>query len=372
MKDDRDFSELIEKIHNGQRISLDDLSGFSLPVFSIALKLLNNGYHFTFDELLKMGEVGPEIAWWMSYYRHIFTMDELITLGDIHFEDGERTISINMATRGHKVFTFDEIQRLNNPADKFGATLAHWQARYEHLFSVDELLKLNNARISYFPGDEYYMDSCRYIWYSVADIDEGQAYRSSENLMHNGATVAHIMARQGHQFKDEEIGLLGDPKDAAGLSVSDWMKISRYQDAPRQEKNVVFTKKEISNPTIYQAIHGDQPPKSLFQKLFLESDIRLLTNYLVFIALAIPILFGGTYHYFPIVTEDFPLLGIITACLLIALSGFIQIIRKEYPGVRVGESLKGPWAAVLGGLVFIFFVVLALILIFIRLKFLFK
>ncbi len=40
----------------------------------------------------------------------------------------------------------------------------------------------------------------------------------------NGATVAHIMAREGHKFKVEEIKALGNPVDAAGLTIADWME----------------------------------------------------------------------------------------------------------------------------------------------------
>jgi hypothetical protein len=45
-----------------------------------------------------------------------------------------------------------------------------------------------------------------------------------ENILHNKATVVHTIARGGFPFTDEEIQKLGNPKDKAGLTISDWME----------------------------------------------------------------------------------------------------------------------------------------------------
>jgi hypothetical protein len=368
----KNYGDLKEMIRNGERIPIKGLSDYGDSIDSVVVRLIKDGYHFTYDDVSEYRDDTCRIAWWMAYYRHLFSMEELLALSDQHYQEWNRTISINMVVRGHKVFTFDEIQRLGNPADRFGATLAHWQARCGHQFTVDELLLLKDARINYYSDDNYYVDTTRYIWLTMADIDEREIYRSFENLLHNGATVAHIMARESHRFTDEEIAILGDPKDDAGLSVSDWMKISKYKSSPRRERKTVFTKKEISNPAIINEIYESKLPIPWGQKIFIDSDIRLLTTTLCFIGVNIPLIFGIISHNFPGLTDDFMLAGIIIACLLIALSGIIQMIRREFPGPRVEISLKGTRAVVLGGLVCIISVGSALFLLFIRLKYLFK
>jgi hypothetical protein len=57
----------------------------------------------------------------------------------------------------------------------------------------------------------------------VIRLNPDYDYQNKTAILYNGATVAHIMAREGHHFSDEEIQKLGDPKDQAGLKLADWM-----------------------------------------------------------------------------------------------------------------------------------------------------
>jgi hypothetical protein len=133
-----------------------------------------------------------------------------------------RTLSIEMASHGHQ-FSFEEVVRLKNPKDDFEATLAHWLASFGKTFSVDEIIFLGNPVIQYYEDDVYDCDVSRAMSWCINQISQEAEYESRRNLLHNGATIAHIMAREGHRFTDEEIARMGNQVDKAGLTIKDWM-----------------------------------------------------------------------------------------------------------------------------------------------------
>ncbi len=105
---------------------------------------------------------------------------------------------------------------LKNPKDRLGATLAHWLAFLGKRFSVKEIGLLGNPTINFNDGDLYDYDIMwGRVWF-IDDISQKDEYQNRRNILHNGATIGHVMAREGHRFTDEEIARLGNPVDTAG------------------------------------------------------------------------------------------------------------------------------------------------------------
>jgi hypothetical protein len=113
----------------------------------------------------------------------------------------------------------EEIIRLRNPADRLKATLAHWLARNGQVFSVAELMRLGNPIIRYDPDFLHELEAENDYRFNATE--EG-CYENQWELTHRRATVAHIMARQGYQFSDEEINNLGNPMDGYNMTLRDW------------------------------------------------------------------------------------------------------------------------------------------------------
>jgi hypothetical protein len=194
------------------------------------------GYCFTFDELMEppLFEVREKIALNQARNGYFFSVEQILFFGDPSDADGT-TISLWQAKNNYH-FTLEEILKLRNPADKIGATVAHWMAFLGHSFSVNELLKIGNDRIKFVFSDLIDKNNTAYNIYFY-----GEKYRDAEDdfankivPFHQGATVAHIMAREGHQFTEEEIEQLGNPKDAAGLTIKDWMEQIKEQKPTRK------------------------------------------------------------------------------------------------------------------------------------------
>ncbi len=151
-----------------------------------------------------------------------FTVDQILFLGDYPDATWRIPISIELAKLGYR-FTLEEILRLNNPKDTLGATLAHWLAFKGQIFTLDQILKLGNPVVEYRPDDMYPGDAAWQDYLLVRDVSEAEVYAKKHFILHNGATIGHIMAREGHRFTDEEIARLGNPVDRAGLTIKDWM-----------------------------------------------------------------------------------------------------------------------------------------------------
>lgn len=118
-------------------------------------------------------------------------------------------------------FTYQEIMSIGNPIDEHGATLAHWRAFHGHHFTIPELLTLPE-KISYKEDDVFVTHEIQgSIGYWMC-LSPAEAYSEKEAVAHQGATVAHIMAREGYAFTDEEIEQLHNPLDADGKSIKDW------------------------------------------------------------------------------------------------------------------------------------------------------
>jgi hypothetical protein len=145
-----------------------------------------HGKEFNFDELLRLGNPG-----------NVF----------------RTTLAHSMAEQGY-AFSLDQLLALGNPEDDFGVTIAHWMAARGHIFSLNDLLMLGNPKIRPNP---WMLD-----WWSSADFTS-QLIDSGSPAERIGASVAHIMAREGHEFSVEEILTLGNPVDLKGASLVDWM-----------------------------------------------------------------------------------------------------------------------------------------------------
>ena len=129
-----------------------------------------------------------------------------------------------VAARNGYHLSFQEILQLNNPSDRFSATLAHWLTFTGQKFTLEELLRLGNPSIEYDEGDFYDYGYDFSVEITIAQISQEEDYSKRRYILHNGATIAHIMAREGHRFTDEEIARLGNPKDKMGLTIKDWME----------------------------------------------------------------------------------------------------------------------------------------------------
>ena len=192
---------------------------------SIAHNMAEKGHFLSFDDLMRLGNPKDiykvSVAHVMVQKGHNFTVEQILMLGDDRDIQGLST-SLLMVKNGHQ-FSFEEIMLLKNPKDKQGATLAHWMARYGHRFTIEELIEMGNPDIDYAENDivNYFDMDHGGI---VGHMDEEKEYNAKTYILHNGGTVAHIMAREGHRFTDEEIQKLGNPKDKAGLTISDWME----------------------------------------------------------------------------------------------------------------------------------------------------
>jgi hypothetical protein len=181
-------------------------------------------YPFEVSDLIAIGNPKDyydlTVAHLMAFRGKIFSVNEILLLGDTHTQGDEDTISLIMAMNGH-LFTFHEIMRLGNPYNWCKCTIAHWMARYGHCFSINELLLLRNPKISLPDFDFSEGFGADQTYSPLINCDE--YYRSMRGVYHRGATVAHIMAREGHRFTDEEITALGNPKDREGMTIADWM-----------------------------------------------------------------------------------------------------------------------------------------------------
>jgi ankyrin repeat protein len=231
---------------NGVTIAHEQLSMYWKP--RVECGKADRRKKFAMFELKQLGNPadkdGETLAHLMAYHGYNFSLSELTQLGNPKDKNGQ-TAAHNMAENGHR-FSSDEIRVLCDPMDKrydaipmsmamhghqfsweelliykdlrgsCNATIAHWMAKYGHHFSLEELLQIGNQVISY--SKESLYDSRSYC-----NVDEEEYYRDNIDVMHNGATVAHIMAREGHRFTNSEIEALGNPKDAEGLTIADWM-----------------------------------------------------------------------------------------------------------------------------------------------------
>jgi hypothetical protein len=226
-----EFQKICEEAYgracNGHAFNVDELRSFGQTAPRIACAMAAQNHFLPFDALLELGFTSAqpfsrELFRLMAAAGCGFTADQILILGDTPHGLWNRTLSIEVAAAGGKPFTLDEILRLHNPADAFGATLAHWQAFHGMRFTVDDLLTLHNPAIHYAADTLYDLDLYQRE-YTIADISEEREYGQKINILHNGATVAHIMAREGQRFSQEEIARLGNPLDAGGMSIGDWM-----------------------------------------------------------------------------------------------------------------------------------------------------
>jgi hypothetical protein len=196
---------------------------------SIASLLAKNNYQFPLEDvplLSGRGRVwGLKLAYLLAREGYSFTIDQIAKIGDSTEGAYRRTLSIEMASHGHQ-FSFEEVAWLKNPKDQFEATLAHWLAAFGKIFSVDEIIALGNPVINYSVDEIYDYDVSRAMCGCISQISQDAEYKTKQNILHNGATIAHIMAREGTRFSEEEIIRLGNPVDRVGLTIKDWMEKS--------------------------------------------------------------------------------------------------------------------------------------------------
>jgi hypothetical protein len=70
-------------------------------------------------------------------------------------------------------------------------------------------------------------------WWNSADFT-AQLIENGSPAECIGASVAHIMAREGYEFSVEEILTLGNPVDLNGASLVDWMAWRGNNLAPEE------------------------------------------------------------------------------------------------------------------------------------------
>lgn len=227
--------EAINDVYQGRVFTVDELELYREYAGEIILTMARGGHFLSIDDLIKLRITdvnnkdryeGWDTLQLMASKGCKFTTDQIIQFGFFPYWESERDLplSIWMVKSGH-FYSIDEIIRLGNPYDRWGATLAHWQARYGYQFEIDDLIRLGNCRIHFKDDDVVWTDySSGNMYWTISDISVDEQYDRKTELLHNGATIAHIMAREGYRFIDEDIQRLGDPRDAAGLSLKDWME----------------------------------------------------------------------------------------------------------------------------------------------------
>jgi hypothetical protein len=243
-----DFSFSLWLVSNFHKFNFDDLIKLGNPVerfgASLAHRMAEHGFEFTLDEIFEIDKrrsvacttvknvqryTTEDILKIMAKHGHEFTIEEILKI-DQYFEPDDFTFSLWLVSNFHK-FNFDDLIKLGNPEDRFGASLAHWMAFNGYRFSLQELNIIGSLVISYTKKHLCEEDIIFGGWY---DLNENETYQQKRYILHNGATVAHIMAREGYQFTDEEIEQLGNPKDSAGLTIKDWMHRCQEQKLTRK------------------------------------------------------------------------------------------------------------------------------------------
>lgn len=237
----------------GYRFSISDLLEMGNPFnedgLTVAHVMARQGHAFSFSELKAIknpaienessqNNVGLTVAHEMARQGNILTHAEIMHLGNPKRKNGESLLSLShmnsqqMVKNGHR-FTVDEIIRMGNRRDSCGATLAHWMAFYGHRFTVDELIRLKNPRVIYTEMAHQLLIPLRE--FEPSTYTEASWYTHKSEVLHDGGTVAHIMAREGCQFTDEGIEALGNPVDGYGMTIKDWMGKDKSFD-PRPEE----------------------------------------------------------------------------------------------------------------------------------------
>lgn len=224
-----DLTALSEKLINLQCTEIKE-------ELSIATRLAKENHPFPAEVIPRLsgrGRVwGYSLALLLARAGYAFTAGQLEIIGDAIDKGYGRTLSIEVAAHGH-TFSFDDVVLLQNPRDQYGATLAHWLAAFGKTFTVDEIITLGNPVINYSEDVIYDYDIERSMSWSIKEISQDEEYKSKQNILHNGATIAHIMAREGARFSEVEIIRLGNPADYAGLKIKDWMERAEKKSSVR-------------------------------------------------------------------------------------------------------------------------------------------
>jgi len=135
-----------------------------------------------------------------------------------------------MARHGYQ-FTFEEILRLENPADNFGVTLAHlsihkpaqigyrgyhemWISHSGQAFEKYEYAIFNHSFERVFQNPQFTIEQLIQLG-NPADDD--------------GDTVAHLMAKTGYIFTNNELMELGEQRNKLGETVADIMAHKNYK-----------------------------------------------------------------------------------------------------------------------------------------------
>lgn len=176
---------LNEIISMGDPLNID-----GIPLSS---HIVQTGLHmFTFEDVEKLGNPTDKYDSTLAHHmarRHFpFTVEQIEKLGNPVDRYKYTLAHICIGCQGAKFYSFEDILRLKNPPNLRGVTLAHEIIRaapFQNLFTVEQLVELNN------PADD------------------------------SGETLAHDMINHGNRvFNEQEIDLLGDPKNAKGISIS--------------------------------------------------------------------------------------------------------------------------------------------------------
>jgi hypothetical protein len=175
--DDNEDEVRMNKIMNDHILTQEEIADLLTIVGYVgntrAHKMARNGLCFSIGQLQQLGQYSETIAITMYKSRNvIFTVDDLIILIKTSNNDRAYFTLATIMAENHHVFSVDDILRFNEALSKCGGAIAENMAHHGHKFSVDDLIRI---------GD-----------------DEGR--------------ISHIMAHKEHQFSTEEIIRLGNPK----------------------------------------------------------------------------------------------------------------------------------------------------------------
>jgi hypothetical protein len=253
---ENNYDTLINRIIHGDKPSFQEIIASGNPVkdrHSIAYTMAFNGCIFSITELKILEKMRKGESWRVIYAMtssnrgYFLPPSEFLSLNpspkivEMYAEimdsqhKGKMIVEMTTLLRQIKDFSYtpalarlmakhgfmfnmDELIQIGNlPEGYEWATSAHWMARNGYRFTIDELLRLGNPATK--------IQSLLRLEHDFIIESTEDDYQNRWGIAHDGATVAHIMAREGYRFSVDEIKALGNPKDAAGRTLADWMGI---------------------------------------------------------------------------------------------------------------------------------------------------
>ncbi len=196
--------------------------------------LIEKGYRFTPDELKlissKKNHSGATYLYKLAELKYVFSPDELISLGN-PADNFKMTIAHRMIGNGYDGFTVDQVIALCDPMNNNQETLSYLMAKNGHHFTFEEIIRLNN------PADTYKI-SLAHLMAHYCEFTVGDLLLLGNPTDRDGDTVAHLMAKAGHRFSYHDLMRLGNPKNNHGDTIAHVMVQAGHKFTTKEMKNM--------------------------------------------------------------------------------------------------------------------------------------